>query len=225
MKREVELKYELAGAEAAERMREAGLPQGLSYGPWREMTMMDAYLDTSGRKLYRAGFALRLREDESGILATVKELNPSRGALHTRGEYEQRMARPADSAIKKGVRDGHDPAGLWPEGEVKDLLQPLIGSEELIELFRFRQRRNVAPLLRGGAPVAEVFFDRIDMRREGDSITLYEMEVELGESPDAVTTVERWIDSLGGIFPGGLRPAGLSKFEQACQFFDISFGP
>jgi inorganic triphosphatase YgiF len=229
VKREIELKYTLSGPAAARDIEGAGPPEGMSFGSWDEASMTDVYCDTEGRALFRRGFALRLRFDAAGVLATVKELRPAEGPLHARNEYEQRFTRTGSSAAGPGspLADSFGCVDGWPEGEVKTLLLAVTGPASLVELFRFFQTRLTAPLLAGGETAAEVSLDRVEMKRGGRTLTLHEMEVEVsgGESGDTCGVVTRWVDSLGRRVPGGLKPDRRSKFEKAREFFDIPLDP
>ena len=51
--------------------------------------MVDRYLDTAGRHVYRAGYACRIRTSREKRVMTLKSLTPAEGTLHRRQEIEQ----------------------------------------------------------------------------------------------------------------------------------------
>src|ERR687894_832778 len=94
---------------------------GVAIVPGWESELRDVYYDTEDWRLYRAGYALRVRKDGESAEATMKTLVPSEGGLRRRREISQ----PIEGVeTLKGV-----------PGPVGDRVRRLTGHADLRPLF------------------------------------------------------------------------------------------
>ena len=206
-----------------------------------EKELTDTYYDTADWKLYRAGYALRIRgQSPRRFEATIKSL-----ASAARGDDARRRHE-----ISETLR-GEEPDPLLRKkrlGPVGEHLKALVGSRELRLLFEVRTRRRTFDLLEvqtgsadgsslesqdDGSLIEIVQDDAGNIRREGvDSrigeAALDETEIPVGDEPVRFARVEveakvseadaASLDLLKEFARAmeeefGLRPATVSKYE------------
>lgn len=238
---EVEWQFDGADLERVEGWLGEG-HQGLGIfaeaGEEKELT--DTYYDTADWKLYRAGYALRIRgQSPRRFEATIKSLAPAARGDDARRRHE----------ISETLR-GEEPDPLLRKkrlGPVGEHLKALVGSRELRLLFEVRTRRRTFDLLEvqtgsadgsslesqdDGSLIEIVQDDAGNIRREGvDSrigeAALDETEIPVGDEPVRFARVEveakvseadASLDLLKEFARAmeeefGLRPATVSKYE------------
>ena len=205
-----------------------------------EKELTDTYYDTADWKLYRAGYALRIRgQGPRRSEAAIKSLASAASSDDARRRRE----------ISETLR-GEEPDALLRKkrlGPVGEHLKALVGSRELRLLFEVRTRRRTFDLLEvqtgsadgssleswdDGTLVEIVQDDAGNIRREGlDSrvgeAALDETEIPLGDEPIRFARVEveakaseadASLDLLQEFARAmeeefGLRPATASKYE------------
>ncbi len=99
--------------------------------------LSDTYYDTADWRIYRAGYALRVREEKDGAEATLKSLV---SADSTSGEARRREV--SETLRKEGVeflRSSRGPVGR--------LFQAFAGARELRPVFTVRTRRQTFDLI------------------------------------------------------------------------------
>ena len=173
--------------------------------PTGERHVVDHYLDTAQRDVFRAGYACRLREREAGRawLLTVKGLGKAEGAVHEREEYECEV--PANAA----------PAD-WPECLACEMVQRFSEGRALVELFALRQVRIDRAVAQGERAVGELSLDTVDTTIAGHQMHTRELEIELG----ALGTQEDLHALDAELHAYAVRPATASKFERALALLD-----
>mgnify|MGYP001223829416 CR=1 FL=1 len=184
---EIEVKFELAGAEAGDALAEApALADDLALGPVAEQVDHDDYADGEALPLLRAGWALRHRTR----FATGDDGWP---VVRHRVTLKQLAEAAARDGVQKRVElegpvagEPFDPAA-WPEA-VREAAAAACGGAlpPLAELFTLVQRRRVRSVSRRGAPIGELSIDAVrlhlpgDVRRGADAIARFdEVEFEL----------------------------------------------
>jgi inorganic triphosphatase YgiF len=75
---------------------------GLAVVPGATKELTDTYYDTEDWRLFRAGYALRLRRDGEGAEATMKAIASAEDALRRRREISEPLAPPGRSASAFG---------------------------------------------------------------------------------------------------------------------------
>jgi triphosphatase len=171
------------------------------------LKMRDTYYDSPDWMIFRAGFALRVREareaDDTGLgetEVTLKSLQRGHGAISRRTEMSESVGSagldevlPRDNGIGGRIRE-------------------LVGTRTLAALFHVRTRRERQQLLEAdtGLPLAEVDLDETSIETPtGQAQEMRRVEVEcINAEPEAVSAfVEQLRDGAR------LEPVEVSKFR------------
>jgi CHAD domain-containing protein len=165
--------------------------------PLDDERFTDRYLDAADHVLRRKGYALRLRIQPEGTVATLKGLGSAESALHQREEEEQ--AVPPDASPER-----------WPAGPVRDLVLEFSDSRPLRELFVIHQHRIKKQVRQGERIVGELCLDTVRIVSGGQETLGYEVEIEMkGQgSLEDIEAIGRILESCG------LRPEPRSKYER-----------
>jgi triphosphatase len=105
---------------------------GVTIVPEPARELRDVYYDTEDWRLYRAGYALRVRRDNESAEATMKALMPSEGGIRRRREISEPL---------KGVQT---PKGI--PGPVGERVRRVAGTADLRPLFEVSTRRRTFAL-------------------------------------------------------------------------------
>lgn len=208
---------------------EVSAGSGVVLGPVSSDDLVDGYYDTGDWRLYRAGYALRIREMKDGAEATMKSLSSAEGNLRRRREISEPLKDAGIEMLRKS------------KGPVGEKLRLLLGNREAERIFEVRTSRKTFPLsFAGGAsdggmngssdedaagdvreeagsggnsPVGEVVLDSSGVplggAEESVGLTRVEVEVDAGSASDRRLRgfVKEMEVSLG------LRQARISKYE------------
>lgn len=202
---EIEAKYAISDPAVFDTLLGLRALGSYTLRPTGERRVVDHYLDTADRDLWRAGYACRLREGapDAPWLLTVKGLGQAVGAVHEREEHESEVP-------------GSSTPTDWPEGPAREIVMRLSDGRALAELFALRQLRQTRAVEQGERTVGELSLDIVDADIAGHRTHVRELEVELGPSGRA--------DDLHALHadlqPYGLRPEPTSKFERALALLD-----
>jgi CHAD domain-containing protein len=193
---ETEAKFVIPDASVLEGLKEITQLDGFQLEPIGTDQMVDRYLDTAGRHIYRAGYACRIRMSGDKQLLTLKSLTPAEGTLHRRQEIEQEVET--------------DQPDAWSDGEAKALVLEIIGPAPLETLFTVHQVRHQYYARREEQLILEFSLDEVSFD-DPETIDYYGLEAELkgsGTEADLVQFIEslqeKWL----------LQPDSLSKFER-----------
>src|ERR671921_1169787 len=96
----------------------------LHIAPDSTIEITDTYYDTDDWRFYRAGYALRVRNTDGAVEATMKSLTPAEGSLRRRREISEPLSDDRPSTLKE--------AG----GSVGGRTRTLVGGRELRPPFR-----------------------------------------------------------------------------------------
>ncbi len=193
---ETEAKFVIPNASVFEKLRQVTRLGDFVLTPMGVQTVVDDYYDTPDKRLYRAGYACRIRNLRGKKYLGLKELTPPEGIVHRREEFEVEVE--ADSPDK------------WPDSEVKQMVQDITGGSPLNLLFTIRQNRHKYTATLNGRPIIEFSLDEVSMNESGLT-DHYSLEAELlsgGSDQDLI----RFTDALQAEFL--LRPDNLSKYER-----------
>src|SRR5215218_2166364 len=83
---------------------------GLHIAPNSTIEITDTYYDTDDWRFYRAGYALRVRNTDGAVDATMKSLTPAEGSLRRRREVSEPLSDDNLATFKKA--DG--PVAIYP---------------------------------------------------------------------------------------------------------------
>ncbi|HEU4778360.1 MAG TPA: CHAD domain-containing protein [Steroidobacteraceae bacterium] len=174
----------------------------LTIRPTLELT--DTYYDSPDWMIFRAGFALRMRQERADAgdeqtQVTLKSLNAPRDGLAQRTELSQRT-------------DGADMNAVVATTGIGERIRELIGERPLAPLFKARTRRERRQLLEADSDLAlaEVDLDETSIDApSGTSLQLKRVEVEcINATPAAL---ESFVAQLRDA--ANLQPVETSKFR------------
>ena len=171
------------------------------------LTMRDTYYDSPDWMIFRAGFALRVREareaDDTGIgetEVTLKSLHRGHNGIARRTE------------ISESVGSARLDEVLARDNGIGGRIRELVGTRTLAALFHVSTRRERQQLLEADTdlPLAEVDLDETSIETpSGQSQEMRRVEVEcINAEPEAVSAfVEQLRDAAQ------LEPVEVSKFR------------
>ena len=177
---------------------------GLVVAPESTLEITDTYYDTDDWRFYRAGYALRVRNTDGEIEATMKSLTPAEGSLRRRREISEPLSDDKLATLREA------------EGPVGGRSRTLVSGRELRPLFTLETRRQRFALLLEG-------FDSGQEHVRSGEISLDASEIPLGEEPARLTRVEvetgmapspdlpGLVDEMQSVLE--LSPASASKYE------------
>jgi triphosphatase len=177
---------------------------GLVVAPETTLEITDTYYDTADWRFYRAGYALRVRNTNGEVEATMKSLKPAEGSLRRRREISEPLEDDRPATLKR--------AG----GPVGGRSRALVGGREMRPLFRLETSRQGFGLLLEDSTdrtvrLGEISLDasRVPLGQEPTSMTRIEVEAEIGKAstPELQDFVEEMQSALE------LAPASTSKYE------------
>ena len=174
---EVEWQFDAGDLEVVEEwLEEYDSGSGFSVVPGSTRELTDIYLDTEDWRLYRAGYALRVRRKGSNKTSevTMKSLVPAED-----GDGGKVQRREISERAKNG--DGGFPDLSEARGPVGERLRALVSSHEMRRLFEIRTRRQTFNLRFEGHD------DSVESRTDGDG------------SPEEIVQ-----DASGNVRPGGV---------------------
>jgi triphosphatase len=180
---------------------------GLVVAPESTVEITDTYYDTDDWRFYRAGYALRVRNTDGEVEATMKSLTPAEGSLRRRREISEALEDDRPSTLKN--------AG----GSVGGRSRTLVGGREMRPLFTLKTRRQGFALLLEGSTdrnqedvrIGEISLDTSEIPLGEETTRLTRVEVEAGigmaPTPDLLGFVDEMQSALE------LTPASISKYE------------
>src|ERR671912_2366226 len=139
---EIEWQFDAGELESVEGWlgRQYSGSSGLIVAPEFTLEITDTYYDTDDWRIYRAGYALRVRNTDGEIEATMKSLTPAEGSLRRRREISEPLKDDKPTTLKKA------------SGPVGGRSRTLVGEREMRPLFTFETpRQGFALLLEGSA--------------------------------------------------------------------------
>jgi triphosphatase len=184
---------------------------GLSIGPLPAQQLHDTYLDTEDWRLFRAGFALRLRAKAGHVEATLKGLHSAREDVADRREITERLSQGGVKALAQAT------------GPVGSRVRDVAGVKPLHPLFEVRTSRQRFAV-RNGNPdtiVGEIALDEARFSRGGGHrrpmlLTRVELEAT-GHDSAALEQLAKRMRAECGLSPAtenkfavGLRSASLA---------------
>ena len=173
-----------------------------SLTPLPTVAVVDTYLDTADWRLHRAGFSLRVREQDGAdeAEATLKSLGGNRNGLRVRREITEMLPEPDPTLLERR------------RGPVAERIRSLSARGHLRTLLEVRTTRRRFAVVADGSEIGELTLDHTTIPVEGDDVpvTLQRVEIEsAGETSDE--RLEELARSLRDAV--GLVPAVRSKFE------------
>ena len=161
----------------------------------------DAYLDTADWRIWRSGFALRIRRKNGEAEATLKGLRSARPDLADRRELTEALPNAAMSALEKSA------------GPVASRVRDVAGEQGLRTLFDLRTSRRRFDVRRLETPkdLAEIALDETVFLTAGTRLERPLLRVEIEAcGAEAIEALGPFVDRLRA--DCALGPAGSSKF-------------
>lgn len=211
MSREIEAKLAAPDAAALASLPEAAHECGFHTGEVERVIVHDHYLDTEDLHLFRAGWALRLRDLGTRQLITLKSLTPPRAGIADREEHEEPVT--------------WSPRAGWviPSSALDGLPSRLAEGCPFGRLFTLRQDRAMFTLAGDQATPWGGFWCEASMDQvrwtaaDGEPIEGFEAEFELKAGTleqlrscvTAISDYTGWPLAASSKFRRGLEAAGL----------------
>ncbi len=205
---EIEAKFALPEPEVGRRLQATNQIAGFMLSSNGIQHLHDVYLDTRERLLLAAGYSCRYREQDDGVLITIKPLQTSESAIHRREDLKAMIPTIQVSGdMLKTVAE-------WPS-TVRDYILPIIGDEQLAPLADLNQTRLIRLVKQNGRLVAEMSLDAVCADTAGHHLAFFELKVELMSQG-----TEDDLAKIAAVLPHEwkLRPERRSKFERVLTF-------
>ncbi len=234
---EVEWQFDAEDPEVVEEwFEEYGSGSGFSVAPGSTRELTDTYLDTEDWRLYRAGYALRVRRKGSN---KTSELTMK--SLASAGDGSGGKVRRREISERVSNADGGFPDLSNARGPVGERLRALTGSHELRSLFEIWTRRRTFSLrleaqedsVEGGNDsssgeivqdasgnirrsgdgprVAEIALDATEIRLDNDEEPTRLSRVEVEVEEEAPAEVSEFVEEMRRSLE--LEPTTASKYE------------
>jgi triphosphatase len=203
---EVEWQFDAGDPEVVEEwLEEYGSGSGFSVSPGSTRELTDTYLDTEDWRLYRAGYALRVRRKGSNKTSelTMKSLVPA-------GDGSGGKVRRREISERVRTSEGGFPELSKARGPAGERLRALAGSHEVRPLFEVRTRRRTFSLW------LEAQDDSCESGTDGDGSSGEIVQDALGNvrrAGDGPRVAEIALDATEIRLDNGEEPARLSRIE------------
>jgi CHAD domain-containing protein len=194
----------------------------LSIGPLPAQQLHDTYLDTEDWRLFRAGFALRVRAKAGHLEATLKGLHSARADVADRREITERLSQGGVKALAQA------------NGPVGSRIRDVAGVRPLRPLFEVRTSRQRFAVRNGNPNAAvgeiaidEARFSRGDRHRRPMVLTRVELEAIGDDSAPLERLANRLREECAlsrateNKFAVGLRSASLVPPRTAGPYRDL----
>ncbi len=161
----------------------------------------DAYLDTADWRIWRSGFALRIRRKNGEAEATLKGLRSARADLADRRELTEALPDAAIGALGKSA------------GPVASRVRDVAGEQDLRTLFELRTSRRRFGIRRLDTPkdLAEIALDETVFPTAGARLERPLLRVEIEASGvESIETLAPFVERLRA--DCALGHGGSSKF-------------
>jgi CHAD domain-containing protein len=203
-----ELEWQLAATDLGivrHWLADHGNIDGLVLEPRSTLQIIDTYLDTDDWRIYRAGFALRVRSESGKSEATLKSLHAASAGIADRRELTEALESSASESIGKLT------------GRVGTRVQAVTREHVLRPLFEVRTTRQRHSIRKAdeAQPLGEIALDdTVIARPHGEPEThMQRVEVEvLGEDQKSL---ESLVNTLRG--DCALELASDSKYSQGLE--------
>lgn len=205
---EIELKYAIDSESVAEAVFQDPYIQMIKDKQTEESIDMHAvYFDTEDRRLYREGIAFRVRKEGDIMQATLKWNGSSEDGMHKREEINA----PVDDAEKLKTPD----VEIFAQSEMCDVLKGLVGQRKLLPMMETDIVRHQVRIDTGKS-ISELSVDKGEVRANGKSAPILEMEIELfsGDEEDMKALGEELAKKFG------LRAENISKFKRGLDLME-----
>jgi triphosphatase len=203
-----EVEWQLAAADLGPvRGWLAGHPRidGLVLEPIPTLQIFDTYFDTDDWRIFRAGYALRLRLEAGKSEATLKSLKSARTDMADRRELSDQLADSASGSIRLSG------------GPVGTRVNAVTGKHELQALFEVRTSRQRFAIRAelDSQPLGEIALDETTISRPGGPPRTSLQRVEVEAQTDSHAPLQALVHAMRT--DCSLEPAADSKYSQGLK--------
>jgi triphosphatase len=203
-----EVEWQLAASDLASVRRwldEQHSIDGLVLAPQSTLQIFDTYFDTDDWRIFRAGFALRVRSEDGRSEATLKSLHASQDAKADRRELSEAI----DSSANEWNGQSNGPVGTR--------VQAVSGAHTLQPLFEVRTSRQRYAVHAAGneQPLGEIALDDTVISRPHGQPQTSMQRVEVEAKSDAHAPLQTLVDTLRSRC--SLEAASDSKYSQGLK--------
>lgn len=182
---------------------------GLLIEPRPTQQLHDTYLDTDDWRLFRAGYALRMRNGSGKAEATLKSFKSARGDMADRVELNEHLGSQTRTALMR------------LRGPVGTRVQAVAGRQPLQALFEVRSRRQrFAVRGREGPDLGEIALDETVISPPDGVARARVQRVEVEALTDDPLTLAKLVESLRT--ECALQRATHSKYELALRSLGLT---
>jgi CHAD domain-containing protein len=173
--------------------------EGLSLEPRSPLQLRDTYLDTQDFRVFRAGFALRVRTSAATHEATLKALASARTDVADRVELSEPLPGGRRESLARLL------------GPVGTRVHAVVGRRPLRPLFEVRTRRERFSVRENGTPLGEITLDETVICEPAGGERARTERVEVEAHGTHLEPLSKLVTAL--TTDCGLGQAPVSKFE------------
>jgi len=187
--------------------------EGLVVAPQSTLHIFDTYFDTQDWRIFRAGYALRVRSEDGKSEATLKSLHTNTGAKADRRELNE--------MIDTGAGDWNGQS----DGPVGSRVQAVSGSLPLQPLFEVRtsRQRYAVHAPHEEQQLGEIALDETVISRPNGQPQTSLQRVEVEAKTDAHEPLQRLVDALRSNC--SLEAAADNKYSQGLKSVGLAPTP
>lgn len=164
------------------------------------LEIIDVYLDTKKRRLLRAGYCCRRREQGKGFLITLTQLGTEKDKDKDQQYWEV--------DLKKNSNSPED----WPKSPAKNRISKIIPNKNLQVMFTFVQTRITRQVSDGNQIFAQADLEDVLVMNKGKEQHFKILRL-ITDDPDQIENLNSLAQSLK--VKWSLKKEPLSKFERA----------
>jgi len=203
-----EIEWQLASNDLASVRRwldEQDNIDGLVLAPQSTLQIFDTYFDTDDWRIFRAGFALRVRSEDGKSQVTLKSLDAGKGAKSDRRELSESI----DTRVSDWNGQSNGPVGTR--------VQAVSGARTLQPLFEVRtsRQRYAVHAANGEQPLGEIALDETVISPPNGRPQTSLQRVEVEAKSDAHESLQTLVDTLRSRC--SLEAAADSKYAQGLK--------
>jgi CHAD domain-containing protein len=211
-----EVEWQLASTDLASVRRwldDHGTLDGLVLEPQAPLRILDTYFDTDDWRIYRAGFALRIRSESGKAEATLKSLRSASTQVADRRELSEALADTASESIRQ------------LRGPVGTRVHAVSGAHALQPLFEVHtsRQRYAVHAADEAQPLGEIALDETVISRPNGAPQTSMQRVEVEALTDSREPLETLVKRLRS--ECALESASDSKYSQGLKTVGLAPAP
>jgi triphosphatase len=190
-----------------------GTIDGLVLEPRSTLQIFDTYLDTDDWRIYRAGFALRIRSESGKSEATLTSLHSASAEVAERRELSETLANSERESIRQSI------------GPVGTRVHAVSGAHALLPLFEVRTSRQRFAIRREdeAQQLGEIALDETVISRSHGEPQTSMQRVEVEALTEAHEPLQSLVKTLRS--DCALEAASDTKYSQGLKSVGLAPGP